>query len=311
MLRRFADQVVHGSSRYLLIAFLCLAGAFAARPVAADIVLRQADDTRLVLATPAEKIVTLAPNLAELVYAAGAGGKLAGTVEYSNYPPPVKRVPRIGDAFRVDLERIVQLEPDLVIAWPSGNPLTALQKLEQLGLVVWRIEITRPEQIADSVQHIAEAAGTEDLGLAAAAQLRQRLASLKRANAGKTPVSYFYQVSPRPLYTVNGSHIISRGLEVCAAHNIFSDLVALAPQIALEALIAADPQVMIAPQVEGESPALQAWQDWPNLRAVRNGAFVHLPADEISQATPRFLDSLELACKLLDPMRKPIQQMEP
>lgn len=311
MLKRFAGRPLHEFSHYLLIVFLCLAAVFATRPAAAAIELPQADGTQLVLATPAETIVTLAPNLAELVYAAGAGSKLVGTVEYSNYPPPVKQVPRIGDAFRVDLERIVQLEPDIVIAWQSGNPQTALQKLEQLGLVVWRVEITRPQQIADSVQRIAEAAGTEERGLPAAARLRWRLAELKRANAGKTPVSYFYQVSPRPLYTVNGSHIISRSLEVCAARNVFSDLAPLAPQINREALIAANPQVMIAPQVKGEPPALQAWQDWPNLRAVKNGALVYLPADEISQATPRLLDSLELACKLLDPMRKPIQQMEP
>ncbi|MCW8925834.1 MAG: cobalamin-binding protein [Xanthomonadales bacterium] len=310
MLRHSAGQVVHGISRYLLIAFLGLAGVFVAWPVAADIVLPQADGTRLVLKHPAERIVTLAPNLAELVFAAGAGSKLIGAVEYSNYPPPVTRVPRIGDAFRIDLEHIVQLEPDLVIAWQSGNPPTALQKLEQLGLVVWRIEITHPRQIADSVQHIAMAAGTENHGLAAAAQLRERLESLRRANTGKLPVSYFYQVSQRPLYTVNGSHIISRGLEMCAAHNVFSDLAALAPQISREALIAADPQVMVAPQVEGEPPALENWLDWPNLRAVKNGALVYLPADEISQATPRLLDGLELACKLLDPLRKPVQQME-
>lgn len=310
MLKRVAHHPARRVARFLLLALLCLAGTFPARPAAAAITLPQADGSSLVLAAPAEKIVTLAPNLAELVFAAGAGGKLAGTVEYSNFPPPVTQVPRVGDAFRIDLERILQLEPDLVIAWQSGNPPSALQKLEQLGLAVWRIEITRPGQIPDSVRHIAMAAGTEKQGLAAATQLRERLELLKREHAGKTPVSYFYQVSRRPLYTVNGAHIISRGLELCAAHNIFSDLAALAPQITLEALIVADPQVMIAPQVEGETRALEAWQDWPNLQAVKHGALVYLPADEISQATPRLLDSLELACKLLDPMRKPKQHME-
>ncbi len=310
MPKRLADCPTHVFPRYFLLALLCLGGAFPARSADAEITLPQAYGTRLVLQGPAEKIVTLAPNLAELVFAAGAGGKLAGAVEYSNFPPPAARVPRVGDAFRVDLERIVQLEPDLVIAWQSGNPPTALQKLEQLGLAVWRIEITRPGQIADSVQHIATAAGTEKHGLVIAAQLRERLESLKRSNAGKTPVAYFYQVSRQPLYTVNGAHIISRGLEVCGAHNIFSDLAALAPQISLEALIAADPQVMIAPQVEGEAPALEAWQGWPNLQAVKTGALLYLPADQISQATPRLLDSLELACKLLDPMRHPMRKME-
>lgn len=310
MLKRNAGRPLHGYATYLLFLCLCLAGVSPAWSAPAAIELPQANGTQLVLDAPAEKIVTLAPNLAELVFAAGAGSKLAGTVEYSNFPPAVKQVPRIGDAFRIDLERIVQLAPDLVIAWPSGNPPSALHKLEKLGFTVWRVEIEQAEQIADSVEHIAMAAGTGDLGLGAATQLRERLKALQQANTGKTPISYFYQVSPRPLYTVNGRHIISRGLQLCGARNVFADLEALAPQISLEAVITANPQVMIAPQVEGEAPVLRAWQNWPNLRAVKNGALVYLPADEINQATPRLLDSLELACKLLDPLRKPKQQME-
>ena len=279
-----------------------------AQQAIADITLPQADGTNLTLAKPAETIVTLAPNLAELVFAAGAGQRLVAVVEYSNFPVQVKRLPRVGDAFRIDLERISQLGPDLVIAWQSGNPPGALQKLEQMGIKVWRIEISHPDQIATSVEQISIAAGTEEHGRVLARQLHNRLEMLKRANAGKMPLSYFYQVSYHPLFTINGRHIISRGLELCAAHNIFSGLATLAPQISREALVAADPQVMIAPQVEGDPPELETWQAWPGLRAVKNGALLYLPADEISQATPRMLDSLELACKLLDPVRQSIKE---
>jgi len=292
----------------LLLALLVLAGPGIIRHANATVSLPQADGTTLVLTRPVERIVTLAPNLAELTFAAGAGGKLAAVVEYSNFPPQVKQIPRIGDAFRIDLERVMAIEPDLVIAWQSGNPPGALQKLEQMGLPVLRIEITRPEQIALTIEHIARAAGTLEHGKAVAKRLRDRLDALKRENEGKTPVNYFYQISARPLYTINGQHIISRGLEVCTARNIFSGLSALAPQISREALVAADPQVMIAPQVEGAPPELELWRDWPNLQAVKHNAMLYLPADQISQATPRLLDSLELACKLLNPVRKSIQQ---
>lgn len=274
----------------------------------AAITLPQADGATLTLAKPAETIVTLAPNLAELVFAAGAGQQLIAVVEYSNFPVQARQLPRVGDAFRIDLERIMQLGPDLVIAWQTGNPPGALQKLEQMGLKVWRIEISHPEQIATSVEQISIAAGTEEHGRALAGQLHNRLEMLKRANAGKVPVRYFYQVSHRPLFTINGRHIISRGLELCAANNIFSGLTTLAPQISREALVAADPQVMIAPQVAGDPPELEAWQAWPGLQAVKLNALLYLPADEISQATPRMLDSLELACALLDPVRQSIKQ---
>jgi iron complex transport system substrate-binding protein len=272
--------------------------------------LPQANGETLTLSIPAERIITLAPNLAELVFAAGAGAQLKAVVEYSDFPAQVKQIPRIGDAFRIDLERIIELEPDLVIAWKSGNPQTALQKLELLGTTVWQIEITRPEEIADAVENISHAAGTQSVGQTVARQLRSKLADLRRQNADKSPVDFFYQIAPRPLYTINGRHIISRSLEVCGGVNIFSGLPTLAPQISRESVIFANPRAMIAPEISGDPPALAVWRDWPRLQAVQNKTMLYLPADEISQATPRLLDSIDLACKLLDKVRSTTLQVE-
>ena len=287
----------------ILHTFIVVFG-LAAIPVSnAAITLLQADGKTLSLPAPAESIVTLAPNLAELVFAAGAGEHLKAVVDYSNFPAEVARIPRVGDAFRVDLERIMELKPDLVIAWKSGNPQSALQKLQQLGIKVWQIEITWPGEIADAVENIARAAGTESEGGAAAMNLRNRLADLQKQNAGKSRLDYFYQISPRPLYTINGQHIISRSLAICGGHNVFSDLQALAPPISPEAVIIANPQVMIAPEIPDEPPALLGWQEWPRLQAIQTGALFYLPADEINQATPRLLNSIESACKRLDEVR--------
>ncbi|MGD9021501.1 MAG: cobalamin-binding protein [Lysobacterales bacterium] len=269
----------------------------------AAVVLRHSDGGELVLDDTAQRIVTLAPNLAELVFSAGAGERLVGTVEYSNFPPAARQVPRVGDAFRIDLEGVLALRPDLVIAWPSGNPPGALQKLARLGIKVWRIEIHSPEEIADSVEHIARAAGSEPTGLALATQLRQRLEALRLEHADKTPVSYFYQVSARPLYTVNGAHIISRALALCGANNVFAGLSVLAPQVSREAVVAVNPMALIAPRAANEPADLEAWRDWPAMRAVRNQALFYLPADSISQATPRLLDVLDSACRLVDEAR--------
>ena len=256
------------------------------------------------------RIITLAPNLAELVFAAGAGEQLIAVVEYSNFPPVVADIPRVGDAFRIDLERIIELNPDLVIAWKTGNPQTALQKLQRLGFKVWQLEMTSPEEIAGAVASISHAAGTEIIGKARARQLQNKLARLQLQNNGKALVSYFYQVAPRPLYTINGQHIISHSLAICGGHNVFSALPALAPQISRESVIIANPQVMIAPKTPDAPPALLTWQDWPKLQAVKNGNMLYLPADEISQATPRLLDSIDLACMLLDEVRSKQTQME-
>ena len=294
----------------ILLTVVVFCGLGTAQSIAASITLLQANGESLTLSDHARRIITLAPNLAELVFAAGAGGSLKAVVEYSNFPEQVAQIPRVGDAFRIDLERIIELKPDLVIAWKSGNPQTALQKLQQLGIRVWQIEITRPEEIADAVENISYAAGTQDIGEAVALQLRNRLAGLQKQNADKIPVGFFYQIAPRPLYTINSQHIISRSLAVCGGHNVFSDLKVLAPQISRESVIIANPQVMIAPETANDPPALLAWQDWPQLQAVQNNAMLYLPADEISQATPRLLDSIDLACKLLDEVRSALNQAE-
>ena len=283
-----------------LFGFLALCIAL---PCAASINLQQASGAILTLPAPAKRIITLAPNLAELVFAAGAGARLKAVVEYSNFPPQVTQIPRVGDAFRIDLERVIELEPDLVIAWKSGNPQTALQKLTQLGITVWQIEITRPEEMIQMVESIALAAGTQNEGRARARQLSNTLENLRRQNKGKTPVDYFFQIAPRPLYTINGQHIISRSLEICGGHNVFFDLSTLAPQISRESVILANPRVMIAPATSTDSTPLDIWGDWPHLQAVQKKTLLYLPADEISQATPRLLDSVELACKLLDEVR--------
>lgn len=283
-------------------------GLLTAQACMADIRLSQPNGEALTLPDPAERIVTLAPNLAELVFAAGAGTQLVAVVEYSNYPAEVVQLPRVGDAFRIDLESILEFEPNLVIAWKSGNPQSALQKLSQLGIRVWQIEITKPGDIARTVEEISRAAGTEAEGMLAARRLQEKLLLLQRQNSGKTPVEYFYQIASRPLYTINDQHIISRSLEICGGINVFSGLAALAPQISRESVIVADPTVMIAPVTSGEKPALNDWREWPRLQAVKADNMIYLPADEISQATPRLLDSIELACKRLDEVRRRTEQ---
>lgn len=291
------------SSYRRILTILVLFGWQAIQAAVAGITLEQANGEPLVLAAPAERIITLAPNLAELVFAAGAGEHLKAVVEYSEYPEQVKQIPRVGDAFRIDLERIIELEPDLVIAWASGNPQSALSKLQQMGVTVWQLEISHPQEIADAVLNISVAAGTSAIGQKQATRLRAKLNRVIEEHRNKAPVSYFYQVASEPLYTVNGEHIISRGLTLCGGNNVFSDLNSLAPQISRESVILADPQVIFSARDEYSAASLDGWKQWPRLRAVELNHLFYLPADQISQATPRFLDSIGKACQLLDNVR--------
>jgi len=284
---------------------ILLASLPAAAP--AGISLTQSDGATLTLAAPADRLVTLSPHLAELVYAAGAGDHLLATVEYSDYPDAAQRLPRIGDAFRLDIEAIVALRPDLVIAWASGNPDAALAQLEALGLAVWSVEIRSPGEIATTLRRIGSATARPGTAERAADGIEQRLATLQDRYADVTTLDYFYQVDRRPLFTINGDHLISQGLALCGGRNVFANQPGLAFQVAHEAVITADPAALFAPFSAGRGDPLADWRQWPSLQAVQNDALFLLPADTISRATPRWFDSLELACNLLHGLRERAQ----
>jgi len=248
--------------------------------------------------------VTLAPHLTELVFAAGAGDQLVATVEYSKYPEAAAAISRIGDAFRLDLEQIITLHADLVIAWDSGNPRPAIDQLRSLGIPVWSVEIREPGEIADILEAIGMATGQPEPAHSEGKKIRDRLIQLILQYAGVDVLDYFYQVGEKPLFTINGDHLISKGLSLCGGHNVFDTEPGLAFQVGYESVIVADPDALFAPYLEDKPDPLAAWRDWPAMRAVRRDALFLLPADTISRATPRFLDSLELDCKLLHSLRE-------
>lgn len=283
--------------------YFALLLAWAPLVQAADVRLLQVDGSELRLPAPATRIVTLAPHLAEGVFAAGAGRQLIATVEYSEYPAGAMDIPRVGDAFRLDIERIAALRPDLVIAWDSGNPRPAVEQLRGLDLPVWSVEIREPSGIPAFIESVGRAAGHPAAAAEEANRLRTQLGELERRYAAAEPLRYFYQVDARPLFTVNGEHLISRGLALCGGINIFANEPGLAFQVARESVIIANPEAILAPRPPGAADPLAAWRDWPGLAAVQRQGLFLLPADEISRATPRFLDTLEQACKLLQDLR--------
>lgn len=293
-----------------IVLTLALALACQAGRLDADILLHQADGSELLLQQPARRLVTLSPHLAELAFAAHAGDTLLATVEYSSYPEAAARLPRVGDAFRLDIESIVALRPDLVIAWDSGNPRAAIEQLRSLGLTVWTVEIREPAEIGETLADIGRATGNDQAAGLAADTIDGRLDRLARRYATAPPLSYFYQVDARPLFTINGDHLISKGLALCGGSNIFEEEPGLAFQVAHESVIVADPDVLIAPVLPGDPDPLAVWNDWPGMRAVENQAMFTLNADKISRATPRWLDSVETACTLMHDSRKqkPTQQ---
>ncbi|HEX6707987.1 MAG TPA: cobalamin-binding protein [Albitalea sp.] len=259
---------------------------------------------------PPSRVVTLAPNLTEFVYAVGAGATLVGTMDTSNYPEAATRVPRIGDYQRLDVERILALKPELVLVWHHGNQGRELGQLEAAGLRLFYLEPKRIDDVPRTLVRVGALLGHADAGEAQAARLRAELAELRQKHAGAAPVSVFFQVWSQPLMTLNGEHLTSDVLALCGGRNVFASLPALAPQVSLESVVAADPQAIFTATDESswrrdpDRRAFAIWQPFPRLTAVRRGWMYGIPGDLITRQGPRIVEGVRAACAALDEVRR-------
>jgi len=283
---------------------LAAALALGSAALAAEIRLTDDGGRSVRLKQPAQRIVSLTPHMTELLFAAGAGEHIVGTVEYSNFPLAARRIARIGDNAQLDLERIVALKPDLIVVWKSGNAQRQLDKLLRLGIPVYYNEPRRLADIARAIEQLGRLAGTDAVALPAAQAFAAREAGLRQRYAGRAQVTVFYQIWDKPLMTVNGDHLISDVIRLCGGRNVFAGLKLLTPQISTEAVLAADPEAIFGMTAEaGQAENLDEWKRWPRLKAVARGALFAIHADLISRNTPRILDGAEQLCAQLDAAR--------
>ena len=249
----------------------------------------------LTLPTPAQRIVSLSPHITELLYAAGAGDHLIAAVAYSDYPEAAVKLPRIGDATRIDLERLLTLQPDLIIAWGSGTPARELEAVRRLGLPLYLSEPRRLNNIGEQLRQFGRLAGTEQLAETAAVDYERQLALLRARFAGRAPVPVFYQLSPQPLLSVNGQHIISDVLALCGGENLFAALPALTPHLSIEAVLAAQPTAVIFALYPGESVA-DVETFWRHYGLAGSTRYIGIPGDYIHRPTPRILEGVKRIC---------------
>ncbi|MDD2744022.1 MAG: cobalamin-binding protein [Rhodocyclaceae bacterium] len=270
----------------------------------AELLFKDDSGQEVRLKSPAQRIITLAPHAAESLYAAGAGDKLVGTVDYSDYPPAAKKVPRVGGYSRIDLEAVAALKPDLVIAWESGNNMTQVDKLKALGLKTYVFQPNKMADVADQLERLGQLAGTEAVANLAASNFRQRLNALQSANANKPKVRVFYQIWKSPLMTVGGPQIISDAIRLCGGDNVFGNLTQMAPTVSVEAVLAANPEAIVATGMGEARPEwLSDWDKWTGMTAVKRGNMFHINPDIMQRHTPRILDGAEKLCAHLDVAR--------
>ena len=299
-------HTVHSGATGKLAATLSAFFVFSAASWGAHVEIVVRDDTGadVHLVRPARRIVTLAPHLTETVFAAGAGDKLVGVVQFSDYPEAAKKIPSVGGYTRLDLEAVIALKPDLIIAWQSGNMAGQIDKLSALGYPVYRSQPDRVEDIATEIEHIGLLAGTSDTATAAAIRFRQKMSALQKRYSSRPSVRVFYQVSQQPLMTIGGKQFISSVIRTCGGVNIFEALNAMAPSVSVEAVVAANPEAIVASGMgDGRPEWLNEWLQWPRVTAVARRNLFYVSPALLQRPTPRLLDGTELLCQNLETAR--------
>lgn len=281
-----------------------LACALLPAPARADIVLTDDAGHTVRLPRPAQRIVSLAPHVTELLFAAGAGARVVGVVAHSDHPPAATALPQVGTHTRVDLEAVALLQPGLVVAWKSGNRDTHLDRFAALGIPVYVNEPRSLEAVAQSLEQFGRLAGTEEAARSAAAAFRQRQARLAARYRDRPPVRVFYQIWNQPLMTVNDEQVISDAIRLCGGVNVFGGLSQLAPRISTESVLAANPEAIIASGMADARPEwLDQWKRWSGLQAAASGNLFFIPPELIQRHTPRLLDGAERLCAQLEEVR--------
>ena len=247
----------------------------------------------------AERVISLAPSLTEIVVELGASDLLVGVLDGGERPSPLAKIPSVGRYGQLEMERLLSLQPDLLLLWPGSVAVAQRDQLQRLNLPTYVAEPHSLAQLADQFEQIGERLGRAENGRSMAAIFRQRLSDVRARYRREVPLRVFYQVWDQPLYTDGGGQIISDALAVCGAQNVFSDLPQPAPQVSLESVLQRNPDVIVA----GSPSQLDAWKSWPQLAAVRDQRLVQVPDKGLERPSGQMIEAVAKLCAVIAPER--------
>ena len=274
-------------------------------PIAAQAAIMVKDDAGLNVTVnkPAMRVISIAPSVTELLFAAGGGSQVVGAVNYSDYPEAAKRIPRIGSNREIDMELLISLKPDLIVAWRHNSSERQIEMVRKLGIPVFQSDPQKLDEIPDSVLRLGQLMGTDAVAKPVAAQLREQLANLRVKYANRSPVRTFYQVWDKPLYTLSGKHILTDAMHLCGGVNIFDKLSVTAPIVTLESVLQENPEVIIA-TAEKNYGGVDLWKPYGTLTAVRNKNLFMLDGHLLNRAGPRMIQGTAAMCEVLEQARQ-------
>jgi iron complex transport system substrate-binding protein len=283
-------------SATVLLALVCVTSQ-------AAVTVKDDAGNSVTLAQPARRVIAMAPHITELLFAAGGGDRVVGAMNYSDYPEAAKRVPLVGSDAQIDLERVLALRPDLLVVWQTGNTERQLSQLKSLNLPIFYSEPKKLDEVATSLTRLGRLMGTDAAAQAAARDYRQKLAGLTATYAQRPPVRVFYQIWEKPLFTLNGEHVVSDALRVCGGVNVFAGMKVTAPSVGTEAVLQENPEAVIGGERHDGQSGINIWKPYKGMLAVQRGNLFMLDSELLVRATPRIADGVAALCEKLETAR--------
>ena len=261
------------------------------------------DDEGQLLSLPAspQRIVSLSPGATAMLFAAGGGARVVGTPEFSVEPEAARDILRIGDSHGFDLERILALHPDLIVAWTGGASAAQLQPFQRAGLQVYHHRVARLDDLPSSIERLGALLRTEDEAHRAASALAARIGAIRARYQRARAPRLLLQVWDRPVYTLGGGQIISDAVEACGYRNVYAELRDAAPAVSLESIAARDPDVILALAADAPTARqwIEHWQSLPALRAVKDKRVISFIDARLSRMGPEVVGATEALCTTL------------
>lgn len=272
--------------------------------------LTATDDTgvQVTLDQPPQRIVSLAPHTTELLFSLGLGSRVVGASEYSDYPPPALDIPRVGRHNNFNLERILALQPDLILAWASGNGPDVIKRLRDFGFAVFVLEPDTLTAVPDALVRLGRLTGTEAIARRKAEDYLDRLEQLTQGYADRDTVLVFYEVWDAPLMTLAGDQYVTDAIARCGGRNVFSDMPGETATVSEEAVLARAPELILAAGDEGAGPVFDRWRALGGIPAVEYDQLVLLPPDLLARPTLRLVEGLQHLCRAIDGARQIIHE---
>jgi iron complex transport system substrate-binding protein len=290
----------------VLAGFLILLSSLIWAPCAHSSSQRFKDEVgrEVIVLFPPRKIVSLAPNITEILFSLGLDQEIVGVSIHCNFPEKVQSKVRVGSYISLDFEKIVSLKPDLIIATGAGNTRDMVERLERLGFPTYVIFPKNVEDVIRSVGHLSQLVGREKEGAEIIREMKRRKQKVVELTLGLSRPRVFLQIGEAPVVTVGKNSFGDDLIRLAGGDNVAGNEKEMYPRFGMEEILKRSPEVILISSMNPKGnyqKVLQEWSRWKTIPAVKNGRIHLLDSDLIDRPSPRIIEGLEEMARILHP----------